>query len=80
MSKSLDKLSLTELMELKNASDLISEEYAKELTDYAVMNNDSYFKKLSVTDKIKYEKRLKSKELSNKIKQKIEKRIEEYYD
>lgn len=80
MSKSIDKLTLSELIELKNASDLISEEYAKELTNYAAMNNDAYFKNISEIDKIKYEKRLKSKDLSTKIQKRIEKIVEEYYD
>lgn len=80
MSKSIDNLKITELIELKTVSDFISEEYAKELTTYAETFKDPYFSNIPNDLKEKYDKRLKSKKLSEKIRNKMEKIIEEYYD
>lgn len=80
MSKSIDNLNLNELIELKTACDLISNSYANELTDYATMHQDPYFRKIDTQTKIKYDKRIKSKNLSLKIENRIEKLISEYYD
>ena len=79
MAKNLNDLTLTQLIELKSAADLISEEYAKELTTYATMNQDYTFSKLSWEDTEKYKKRIASQQLSENIKKHIEKIIEEYY-
>lgn len=78
--KKIEEMKLSELMELKTASDMISEDYAKELITYAEVNKDPYMQFLSKEDKIKYDKRIKTQKLSNKIKQRIETIISEYYE
>ena len=80
MSKSIDNLKLSTLLELKQAVDLILEQYGEELSNYATMYGDIKFEKMSNETKQKYHKRLQAKNLYDKIMTKIENIITEYYD
>lgn len=79
LNEKLNKKSLTELLELKNAVESIVSKYANQLTDYALMCGAS-----SVIDGSKkeiYEKRMKYHNLALNIENEIIKRIdEEFYD
>lgn len=80
MSKSIDNLNLTQLLELKTAADLIVDYYSEMLTDYASINADPTFQKIPERIRKQYEKRSKAKDLSCTLREKIEEVINEYYD
>ena len=76
----LARKSLTQLLELKSATESVCEDYAKELTDYATMNGDLQFKNMPANTQVLYEKRLKFLELLNTLKSIIEEKLMNYYD
>lgn len=78
MTKEIEKLSIQELIELKTIVDYMSEEYAKMLTDYATLNSDYSFSKITNDKKIIYDKRINLCNLTKKINNRIEKIIEDY--
>lgn len=78
MAKSLDNLKLGQLIELHNAVELLCQNYAKELTTYAEMQSDRMFQNVSIIEKNKIETHRKYSELNEKIKNKIEERVNEY--
>lgn len=80
MSKSIDNLNLTQMLELKTAADLIVDYYSEMLTDYASINADPTFQRIPERVRQQYEKRSKAKELSCILREKIEDIISEYYD
>lgn len=80
MSKSIDNLKLSSLLELKQAVDLIVDTYGNDLTTYAQMYGDTDFSKMSNDVKRKYSERMKAKALSEKIRNRIETMVSEYYD
>lgn len=79
MSKSLDNLTLAQLLELKSGADAVSDFYAEQLTDYAVMNDDAKLVHMPTNVRLQHEKRRKAKQLSLILLDKIEEQISEYY-
>jgi len=80
MSKSIDNLKLSTLLELKQGVDIILETYGNELSNYATMYGDIKFENMSAETRMKYNERLKAKNLEDKIINQIEKIISEYYE
>jgi len=80
MGKSINDLTLAQLIELKTCADMITNYYAECLTDYAAIYSDAHLQNMSPEIREKYDKRQKSKRLSMKIQNEIEEILEEYYD
>lgn len=78
MAKSIDNLKIGELIELKQATDMLCDMYAKELTTYAEMQSDRMFQNISAVEMIKIQNHKKYSELNEKIKNKIEEKINEF--
>lgn len=79
----LDKLlkrSLTELTELKSATQSLCEDYAKNLTNYATMSNDPMFQKMDYDTRNLYRKRGEFVSLLNEINKAIEIKLYEIYN
>lgn len=78
MAKTLDNLKINELIELKQATDMLCDIYAKELTTYAEMQSDRMFQNISSIEMNKIQTHKKYSDLSEKIKGKIEEKVNEY--
>ena len=65
MSKSLDNLTLTQLIELKSCADMIRDFYSENLTNYAIMNSDQKFEHMPPNVAEQHKKR--NTRLGNKI-------------
>ena len=79
MSKSIDNLKLSELLELKTATDLIGERYACQLIKCnANVISDQLYKELNASEREIYNKRIKINELSNKISNQIDFIVTQY--
>lgn len=78
----IDKLkrkSLTQLLEIKTATESICESYAKRLTDYATINGDVQFRNMPKDTQELYAKRGKFVEFLDCINAVIEEKIMAYY-
>lgn len=79
----IDKLkrkSLTQLLEIKTATESICESYAKRLTDYATINGDVQFRNMPKDTQELYERRGKFVAFLESINFIIEEKIMAYYD
>lgn len=79
----IDKLlkrNLSELTELKSATQSLCEDYAKNLTNYATMSNDPMFQKMDYGTQDVYRKRGELVSLLNEINKAIEVKLYEIYN
>lgn len=75
LQEKLSKKSINELYELKNIVDSISNKYAEQLTDYALLTGQSAIDSLEKQES--YQKRMKYKSLSLGIEELLIKKIDE---
>ena len=78
--ENLKKKSLNELVDLKNATESVCEDYANLLTSYATMSADPAFQRMPPGTKMAYDRRGKFVKLLNRIKSIIEDKLMEIYD
>lgn len=78
--ENLKKKSLNELVDLKNATEAVCEDYANLLTSYATMSADPAFQRMPPGTKMAYDRRGKFVKLLNRIKSIIEDKLMEIYD
>lgn len=76
----LKSKTLTELLELRTATETICEDYAKRLTDYATMYADPQFQRMPARTQELYKRREKFVEFLEKIKSIIEEKIMVIYN
>lgn len=76
----LRKKSLNELVDLRNATESVCEDYANLLTSYATMSADPAFQRMPPGTKMAYDRRGKFVKLLNRIKSIIEDKLMEIYD
>lgn len=75
----LKKKTLTELLELKTATEAVCDDYAKKLTNYATMSADPMFQKMDSSTKQSYENRGKMVSSLGGINKVIEDRLMDIY-
>lgn len=75
LKEKLNKKTITELYELKNIVESISNKYAEQLTDYALISGQSDID--SLEKKETYKKRMKYKKLSLEIEDLLINKIDE---
>ena len=78
--ENLKKKSLNELVDLRNATEAVCEDYANLLTSYATMSADPAFQRMPPGTKMAYDRRGKFVKLLNRIKSIIEDKLMEIYD
>ena len=78
--ENLKKKSLNELVDLRNATETVCEDYANLLTSYATMSADPAFQRMPPGTKMAYDRRGKFVKLLNRIKSIIEDKLMEIYD
>lgn len=78
--ENLKKKSLNELVDLRNATEAVCEDYANLLTSYATMSADPAFQRMPPGTKMAYDRRGKFVKLLNTIKFIIEDKLMEIYD
>ena len=78
--ENLKKKSLNELVDLRNATESVCEDYANLLTSYATMSADPAFQRMPPGTKMAYDRRGKFVKLLNRIKLIIEDKLMEIYD
>jgi hypothetical protein len=78
--ENLKKKSLNELVDLRNATESVCEDYANLLTSYATMSADPAFQRMPSGTKMAYNRRGKFVKLLNRIKSIIEDKLMEIYD
>jgi hypothetical protein len=78
--ENLKKKSLNELVDLRNATESVCEDYANLLTSYATMSADPAFQRMPPGTKMAYDRRGKFVKLLNRIKSIIEDKLMEIYD
>lgn len=76
----ITKLSLKEMLELKDIVDDACEELSGVLTNYAIINNDAYFKNLPQELVVENEKRNSYKKLSGKLRVLINQTLDLYVE
>lgn len=78
--ENLKKKSLNELVDLRNATEAVCEDYTNLLTSYATMSADPAFQRMPPGTKMAYDRRGKFVKLFNRIKSIIEDKLMEIYD
>ena len=79
MERNISKMDLEELDRLQSIVKEVNERYAKRLTTYSVVNNDAYFKNMSIEEQALFTKKKKLGDLLERINYKIEEKIFDSY-
>lgn len=77
--KTLEEMNVSELLTMKTATDEILTRYDRLLQTYAVLNDDSYFEKISEDEKKMFERKRVFNEIQSKINALLEDTIYENY-
>lgn len=80
MSKELKMMNLKELNDLKIVASNLAEQYSKQLLTHGISNTEEYVNKLTDSQKLILEKRMKLIQLLSKLDNLIEEKISVYYD